>query len=856
MSSPTPPVKRGPNPHFVRFAHFLLRSRFKVLFIALACTAWMGFQVVTSLRVDNSVEAFTETSGEPHRVLTELRHHFGRDDVFLIIVEGDVFTPAYLKRLKDFTDELWTVYPELLEDPYLRETENLHGPQAVSLEAPPPDDAFEDEFEGDESFDSDEGTRGEAPTAPPRTIFEEITSLINVRRARPSGGGVGFPMLMDPLPEASALAQLKEEVLGDRFLVENLVSAEGDYSLITLRTPAMKQFNTEIIYEELLKIAKSHRRDDFDVYVSGIPALTVELNRLMFGDLKRMLALATLGMILILFFLFRHPIGVMAPLIVVAMSAIWTFGAMALAGVPMTLLSSILPAFLTCVGVGDSIHLMSVYRDRRKAGDSNHDAIAYGLGSVGMPIIYTSLTTMTGLLSFQLSSLNAIGEMGAAGGFGVLMAMVFSLTLLPIALSFNTRGTFGLRTKTRRDLADRFLDLCNSASRPTAGPARHRRRHIALLFMVALLGVSVLGMSKLTVSHDPVAWVPDDNRVVKSLDIIEAHFGGSSNVELLVTPPPGKKVSDLELLKALDSLDAHIKGYVHGDGSRVVGTSFSLVDLVKETHRAFNGLKSEADRLPDDPGVAAELLDQVIGGNRDAVRKVVTTGLDRTRITFRVKWMDATSYFPLTVHIEEGIRTFIGDKAQIQKTGGLYTVFTIVGNLVFDLIKSFLLAFSVITVLMVFFLGSVRIGLIAMIPNLLPIAFIMGVMGFGGIPIDLNNLLIASIAMGLAVDDTIHFLHHFKEYFDATENVEEAVEHALKYCGRAILVTSLILAVGFYAYLGADMINVQRFGLLVGTTVVAALLIDLVFCPALLRTFFRPTNRPPALPLDPPTPAS
>jgi hypothetical protein len=263
-----------------------------------------------------------------------------------------------------------------------------------------------------------------------------------------------------------------------------------------------------------------------------------------------------------------------------------------------------------------------------------------------------------------------------------------------------------------------------------------------------------------------------------------------------------------------------------------------MVDLVKETHRAFNDLDPAADRLPSTQGETAEIIGRVEDGNRDALRKVATTGLDHARISFRVKWMDATSYFPLTEHIEKAIESKVGDKAEIKKSGGLYTVFSIVGHLLFDLIKSFLLAFGVITILMVIFLKSLRLGLVAMIPNLLPIAFIMGLMGFGEIPIDVNNLLIASIAMGLAVDDTIHFLHHFKVQYELTGVVESSVNHAIRHCGRAIVVTSLILCIGFYSYLGADMTNVQRFGLLVGTTVVAALLIDLIFGPALIRTVY------------------
>jgi predicted RND superfamily exporter protein len=849
MSIETQP-KEPLNEWFRAFAHGLLRHRFKVLLVIVLITGFLGHQIATRLKVDNSIEAFTATEGEANRVLTELRTYFGKDDVFLVIVEGDVFTQEYAQRLKEFTDELWRVFPELEEDAVYQAKVSQESQKPPPRDAQPgksapsPEgfDEFEDEFEGDTEFDDSvafnpPGKESSAYSGP--TIFEEITSLINVRRARPTSGGVSFPKLMDPVPNQEQLDRMKPDVLSDRFLLGSLVNEEGSMSLVTLRTPAMQQHNTEIIYREIQKVAEKFNRDGFTIHVSGLPALTVELNTLMLGDLKRMLLLAALGMSLGLCFIFRHPIGVFGPLLVVMFSSIWTFGMMAAIGFTMTLLSSILPAFITCVGVGDSIHLLSVYRDRRAQGTSNDDSIAYALGSVGLPIVYTSLTTMMGLMSFQMSSLDAISEMGMSGAFGVFMAMLFSLVVLPIALTFNKKSTLGLKPKSERNRVDSTLDFFNNLSRPTDGPSPHRRRYVTLSAAFAILGLSILGMSQLKVSHDPISWVPEDNAVIKGFDKVEANFGGLSNIELLIKPNSENGMRDADLLESLDRLESDITAYRHTDGSNIVGHSFSLLDLIKETNRAANDLDPAADRLPENKDAIQDIITMVELSNGDATRRIATSGLDHSRMTFRVQWLDATSYTPLTKHIERAIDEHVGDKADIQKSGGLYTVFSIVSTLIYDLVRSFLFAFGVITLLMILFLRSLKLGLIAMVPNLLPIATIMGLMGFNDVPIDMNNLLIASIAMGLAVDDTIHFLHHFKKHYELNQDVESAVFHAIRYCGRAIMVTSIILSIGFYAYLGASMTNIQRFGTLVGSTVVIALLIDLVFCPALLRTFFK-----------------
>ena len=234
----------------------------------------------------------------------------------------------------------------------------------------------------------------------------------------------------------------------------------------------------------------------------------------------------------------------------------------------------------------------------------------------------------------------------------------------------------------------------------------------------------------------------------------------------------------------------------------------------------------------------------------DQLRRLATNDLSKTRMTFRIRWMDATAYGPFASHVEEGIEKYMPDDVSVQPTGTAYSLLSTISSLVWDLVRSFGLAFIVITFMMIAMLRSVRLGLIGMVPNLLPILVIMGVMGAFDVPIDMVNLLIASIAIGIAVDDTIHYLHHFKVHYDVNGQVEAAIHHTVKHAGRAMLSTSLILCLGFLVYVTADMYNTQRFGTLVALTVVFALLIDMVFAPALLRAIYR--DRPPATASTPP----
>ena len=237
-------------------------------------------------------------------------------------------------------------------------------------------------------------------------------------------------------------------------------------------------------------------------------------------------------------------------------------------------------------------------------------------------------------------------------------------------------------------------------------------------------------------------------------------------------------------------------------------------------------------------GATLDMLTLFENAGPDQLRRLATVDLERTVMVVRVKWMEAGAYAPLVAHIEAGIDEYLGDAYVARPTGTALSMLTIVGGLIGDLMNSFGMAFVFITIMMVILLRDIRLGLLAMIPNLLPIAAVMGIMGFSGIAIDMNTLLLASIALGIAVDDSIHFLHQFQTHHKAHNDVEAAIAHTFNHAGRAIVTTSCILVAGFLVFMAADMANLVRFGLLVALTLLLAVIVDLIFTPALLRVVY------------------
>lgn len=837
-------IEEPPSKFFLAWARFVLRFRWPLLLLTLASVVGSGVLVLKRMRVDTSIEAFSSTASESQRILEEFRDEFGRDEAFMVMIEGDVFSLDYLTRLKALHDELAVLdmeIPSLGERKEDRDRKR-HGLAPVEKPAKPKaksDDPFaggDDPFAGGDDWGAVEGG----------TIVDEIRSLINARHTQASVEGISVGELMDPFPTEAELPALKARVLADKTLVGQLVGAEGRHSVVMVRSQFMAEEDSNRVNREIERIARKHDAPGFKTSVTGMNALSDALNTLMMHDLRYMFALSMGLMILLLVVLYRHPIGVLVPLGVVILAGANTFGFMALMGMPATMLSNVLPAFLICVGLGDSVHLISVYRDGRRRGATSHESVVHAIGHTGVPVIFTSVTTMVGLASFKFASLEAIQDMGVAGAVGVGMAMIHSLVFLPIMLSFNKKSMLGVKPHNQTDTLDRAVwgslmlsGVHNDPGFGPAPPAMRKRRNLTLLVAGAVMVLAVLGATRVTVYHNPMVWMPHETPIRVANETMDAHVGGTAMVNFLINGAPEHGLKDRNLLIGIEKLLEHVALYRQPDGTAIVGTAISLVDVVKETNRALHAGEQAHYAIPDTQRGVADALFMFENAGPDELRRLATNDLGRSQATIRIQWVDAWSYFPLVEHIEKGIKEHIPAGVEVKVTGSVYTLLTTIGLMLRDLIVSFGSAFGIIALLMILLVRSIKLGLIAMIPNLMPILMLGGLMGFVGIPIDMNNVLIASIALGIAVDDTIHFLHHFQLQYKISGNVEVALRYSMRHSGRAMVSTSVILVVGFSAYLAADMVNLQRFGLLIGLTCVSALICDLIITPALLRLFYR-----------------
>ncbi|MBW2667158.1 MAG: MMPL family transporter, partial [Deltaproteobacteria bacterium] len=363
--------------------------------------------------------------------------------------------------------------------------------------------------------------------------------------------------------------------------------------------------------------------------------------------------------------------------------------------------------------------------------------------------------------------------------------------------------------------------------------------HAASITLVTagMIVIAVLGALQIEFAHDPISWFPKDNRFRIANDVINDELRGSMFLEVLVDSGRDNGIKDPELLRRLDSIRQYGEALLIGDVQ--VGKTVSIVDVVKETNRALNENLDEFYQIPDDPLLVAQELLLFENSGSDDLEDLVDSGFSVARMTLKVSMADAIQYQAFIEDIDRKFSKILGGSAELSFTGVMKIMGDTINAVIISMAKTYLVAFAIITPLMVLLIGRVRIGLVAMIPNLTPIIFTLGLMGWTGIPLDAFTLLVGSIAIGLAVDDTIHFMHHFRHYYEKTGSVSQGISETLRSTGQALLYTSIVLSSGFFIYMLASMQNLFYFGLLTGLTILLAFLCDVILAPALITLTLR-----------------
>ncbi len=792
---------------FERAGHGMYRNRVKCLVLVAIVVGVLAAQM-PNLEVDMSEESLLRKD-DPIRIdFDNFREEFGSDGMIVIaITPPEVFDAEFLTRLFTFHD-------------------------AVEQEIP---------------------------------YLKDVASLINARHTYGDGDMLVVEDLLEGWPKHDInLAALRAQALSNPVYVNNLVSEDGRVTTVVIETEVtvsqqseadiLADFDEEIagvdadasgfralgsaeideIMHALQTVIDRYQSPDFEIAFAGTPVQFNVLEKTMMQDVRKNISLVVLIIALTLALFFRRISGVVLPLVVVSLSAVSTIGVMALLRIPFTMPSQIIPQFLMAVGIGDAIHVLAIFYKRFQEGHTREDAIAYALGHSGLAVVMTSLTTAAGLLSFAFADLAPIAAMGIACAIGVMLALLYTIVLLPSALA--------LMPIVRKQPPAR-VRAGGRMDRILSGFGRLSARHPYKILGVSLLlaAVSLYFVPNIRFSHDVLAWMPDTLKVKQDVQMIDRELNGATTLEVIVDTGVENGLYNPAILQHLETLARSIE--TMRDGIPAVGAVFSLNDLLKETNQALHENDPAYYTIPDEHDLIAQELFLFENSGADDLEKLVDSQFSKTRVTIKTAWAEAVQYGQFVETIKALFhKEFAGQDVAITFTGVVPVMARAVPASINSAVKSYIIAILVIALMMVAIVGGWRIGLLSMLPNFLPIIMVLGFMGLAGIPMDMMSILIGSIALGLVVDDTVHFIYNFRKYFHETADSRQAVELTFLGTGRALLITSVVLSSGFIVAVTATMINIQRFGLLVTMTIVLALLADFMLSPTLLVLFVKPEN--------------
>lgn len=652
---------------------------------------------------------------------------------------------------------------------------------------------------------------------------DHVISLATANSVVSVDGGVEIEPFLEDFPETEADAErLRQEVHGNPVYGPNLVSVDSTTTALVVFTDDTpeQEFTDRKLDLKMQAIAVEHG-GGAEVLISGTASMRSEIGRILRADMSAMLPGVALIMAVLAFLTFRSVRGVALPLSVILLSIVWTFGVVGWADIPLNLVTTILPVLLMTVGFAYSIHVIADYYEALEADPAEVEKaggpVFWALDQVGTAVILTVLTTVAGFLSLTLSEFPAVRQFGLVSVFGVMATAVLTLTLSPSLLILmgppkklqTQKSAIGVRFDTLVRRVAEFNVL-------------HRNAIFAAAATLALL--SVWGLSQIVVDTHLVTNFDRDHPVRRSFEEINARLEGARPLLIVLESDDPEAFLDAHNLKSIEKLQEWLKDQPE------IGGSTSFADYVRLLNRAFHDEDAAELRIPNDSNLISQLM-LVFGGNDD-LPDYVNSDYSMAQIHVRSKCETTREINVLVERIEERLRR-LPDGIEAGVTGNTVVLAHSIDSIAGGQIQSLSLAMAFIFVILSILFASKRIGFIALLPNMLPILAFFGLLGLTGTPLNATTGLIACVVLGIAVDDTIHFLTRFNAEARRLADESRGAVEALCEVARPVTTTSVALFLGFLVFTTGQLRNQTEFGALAAVILLLAWLLDMTFTPAL-----------------------
>ncbi|MDA3851774.1 MAG: MMPL family transporter [Spirochaetaceae bacterium] len=772
-----------------------------------------GYGGIKKLGMDSSNESFMPQNDPLTLKNEEFKEIFGNEEFFYILVEApEIYSSETLNRIDDLEQQLLRDLPFVKDSLSLISGEFMESQEGFLQIESLADSGFP---QNDEQMQELRQSHLDSLLFPGRIISSQADRA-------------GIMISLEEIPDQvwaevqPGYSPFNEDFLNPQGIVHknDLAEEPGTQGNWILLEDPRKD-----IAAALKVIVAQHQREDFQLRITGMPLIDYEVDLLTAQESGFFGGLALLCAALLLVVLFRDIRALISPLLVFALTLFFLFALMGYTGMKLSILSIIMVPLLLVISVSYSIHMITQIRSELAQGQSRREAVIQSYGHSAWPCLLTAITTAAGFISFLFVPMKPIGQLGLQAALGTLMAFFLVMVLVPL---------FYFPGKSPRIKEDSQVNK-HEKNWKRWNDLVYSRGTLITLVAVVLSLVAFWGALKIRPSSDMLEIIGQRAAFVEDTSYVSQFLGGAYSAEILIELPRENMGRQPEVLQALEEAGELAMEYDQ------VSLSFSLADLVLELDRVLEEKPPQAAEIPQDPYKLAQylLLYEMSGGDS------LADWVDFDYRTLRLSVLFGTAESSFGAFSEEMI-SFLQERMPpgtvITLTGDMPVMVRMMDLLIESQIRSCLAALGFIALLLILILGSLRRGLLAVIPNLFPILMTLGLMGWLGYALDFVTAMTAPMLMGIAVDDTLHYFLHYRRERSQTQNPREASRRTFLSVGNALVFTSIVLTGGFILFAFSRMRSLQHLGILTAVGIASALLADLFLSPLLLGHFDKATK--------------
>jgi predicted RND superfamily exporter protein len=867
---------------FAKMPDRVLRSKRLVLIVLTLVSIGMFYAMATRTVFDLSSESFMQDESPAQIALDEFRRQFGSDrSVFIIYkpTDGDVFSTQSLTAMQQLTLDLenWqsldrTKFPGVDLDQliHIRRVKSLAN---IRLQESVGDALLSGRL---------------LPKALPETA-EDLNSFKARAMAQPDyvssfyskdGGYGGILVQTDfgtvPIEGYESAVDIAGVELDDSFsdfdvsFDEAAVIQEVEYRDVDPRD--------YLDFSDALGAVYGQYDEQLMYYPVGEPTIMSQMQDVL-EQLRILGFLMVIIFAVLLWVLFRSASALVWSMVTITLSVAWCWGVTVLLGVTLSSMIALTILLIFSVGIADCVHVMSAYFSFRREGIEHYAALTKSYEKVGLAILLTTVTTAAGILVLATSNLEPIRIFALMCAFGVVLAFFFTIVLLPILLDLWHPTAVTEKGSVADRLGDRWHALGNVpklvialatataifivlggmlglfintvialtywiinahqqilARVPTIVEGAPR---LILAFFAIILALCIYGSTKIVIDTNISGLFKDDHPLAVAVNVVDNNMAGSQDMEVMIDTKTVDGMLDVDLLTAVDALQTSLEARY----PNTIGRTYSLANIVKDTNQVMNDDNPEFYRIPKSNQTVSQLLYLFNSANPEDRRNLVSDDYSRSHIAVTSRSMGSFGYQQMFAEVELDIearfahlKTAYPD-LEIVLTGTMATFMVVSDEIARSQFNGFALALVLISLIMIITLGSLRGGIMGMIPNAIPAFLAFGLMGLLGIPLDTDTLLIAPVILGIAVDDTIHFMTHYRVELTKSKSISIALESAIREVGQAVMFTTMVIGLGFAVLSFSDYLGMAKVGFFGSLSIFFALFCDLFLIPAMIIVF-------------------